>query len=206
MKFFEFEDERKKKDGFGPGGSERPGCGGPGPRQGFPRPPFCPGRRPPLTESVWFEKHYASMSREEKLCFQIGRLARLMGRVPGAVLGQSKVLNILTEKDGCTQRELTEKAGVQPGTMSEILKKLEIGGYIRRLPDPRDGRGFVICLTEAGSIAAKSISKSVAGVFDDLTETERDQLLFLLEKLEKSWRGKMPKPPCAPFVEKTQKA
>ena len=160
-----------------------------------------------MMDGACFENHYSAMSLEEKLSFQISHLSRLMSRVPGAMLGQSKILNILTEKGDCTQRELTEAAGIQPGSMSEILKKLEIGGYIHRFPDPKDGRGFVICLTEAGRIAAKSVSESTENVFSVFSDEEKDQLLALLEKLEKSWREKLPQPSAqGPFAEIPQKA
>ncbi len=154
-----------------------------------------------------FEKHYSSLSREEKISFMIAHLFRLMGRVPGAVYGQGKVLSLLTAGGEMTQKELTDRAGIQPGSMSEVLKKLETGGYIRRMPDPRDGRGSIICLTEAGMIAARQTVDGAGEVYSGLTDEEKDNLLTLMEKLEASWREKLPKPPMQGlFAEKPQKA
>ena len=42
--------------------------------------------------------------------------------------GQNRVLTILKEEGEMTQRALTERLGIQPGSASEIIGKLEKGG------------------------------------------------------------------------------
>lgn len=46
--------------------------------------------------------------------------------------------------------QLTGALTVSSGGMSNLLKKVERLGYIRRTTDPRDGRGVIVELTRAG--------------------------------------------------------
>ncbi|WP_304975963.1 MarR family transcriptional regulator, partial [uncultured Acetatifactor sp.] len=43
---------------------------------------------------------------------------------------QKRILIILNELEAITQRDLTERLGIQPGSASEILAKLEGSGWI----------------------------------------------------------------------------
>ena len=64
---------------------------------------------------------------------------------------QKRILMILKENPGITQRELTRHLGIQPGSASEVLGKLESAGLIRRTPSEIDRRTTDITLTEAGA-------------------------------------------------------
>lgn len=110
--------------------------------------------------------------------------------------GQGRVLALLKEEGEMTQRELTEKLGIQPGSASEIIGKLEKAGYLIRTPGLADRRTADVSLTEAGAaMAAEYADKAQARkeeMLSALTEEEKDQMLSLLEKLYSDWEKKRP--------------
>jgi len=59
-------------------------------------------------------------------------------------------LRVLWERDGLTQRELSEEAGVMEPTTFTALQAMERLGYIRRGQRPDNRRKVYIHLTEAG--------------------------------------------------------
>lgn len=104
---------------------------------------------------------------------------------------QKRILIILLKDGPMTQREMTERIGVQPGSASEVIGKLEAAGLITRSPSPKDRRTADIQLTEAGHRQAEeALSQRCQRhqeMFSCLTEEERDTLLVLTEKLRKDW-------------------
>lgn len=63
-------------------------------------------------------------------------------------------------------KELLETLILTSGGLSNILRRLEIAGYVRRLADENDGRGVVVELTERGR-------RVVEPAMRDHAETER---------------------------------
>jgi len=108
--------------------------------------------------------------------------------------GQGRILAMLKKEGKMTQRALTEKLGIQPGSASEILGKLEKGGYLIRKPGESDRRTADVSLTEEGSRREEEASARAKArreeMFSDLSPEEKEQLLGLLEKLYGSWREK----------------
>jgi DNA-binding MarR family transcriptional regulator len=50
---------------------------------------------------------------------------------------------------------LADAEGVAPASMTRIVNALEEQGYVRRTPDPTDGRAQVVTLTEAGEAVVR---------------------------------------------------
>ena len=105
---------------------------------------------------------------------------------------QKRILVILGEAGGAvTQRELTGMMGIQPGSASEVISKLEAAGYIIRETNSQDKRTADIRLTEAGLAASEAIREQRArrheDMFSCLEDGEKEQLLALLEKLSGDW-------------------
>ncbi len=104
---------------------------------------------------------------------------------------QERVLCILKEKGDITQRELTERLGIKPGSASELLAKLENAGMILRTPNDDDHRMVNISLTESGREQANKADglreKKQEAMFACLTDEEKEMLLGLLEKLNRGW-------------------
>ena len=57
--------------------------------------------------------------------------------------------------DGTRPSTLARRAGITPQAMSELVGYLEQRGYVRRIPDPTDGRGRVVVYADRGTHAAE---------------------------------------------------
>lgn len=105
---------------------------------------------------------------------------------------QKRVMIVLKEFGGrVTQRELTERLGIQPGSASEVIAKLESAGYIRRTPNETDRRTVDIELTKEGEAFAKEARAQRIlrheQMFSCLSDDEKKQFLSLLEKINRDW-------------------
>lgn len=133
--------------------------------------------------------NYEEMSIDEKLFALLNRLGRAGHGAFNGKSSQNRILHILSNSECMTQRELTEQLGIQPGSVSEIIKKLETAGLITRQSNSVDRRTVDITLTDAGKAQAEaSLSHHVNHtLFETLTDDEKQQLLFLLEKVGQDW-------------------
>lgn len=134
--------------------------------------------------------NYEEMSVEEKLFALLNRSGRAWHGASVGKSSQNRILHILSKAERMTQRELTAQLGIQPGSASEIIKKLETAGLITRQSNSEDRRTVDIALTDAGRVQAEASSAQHANhtLFDVLSEEEKQQLLTLLEKLSQDWR------------------
>lgn len=100
--------------------------------------------------------------------------------------GQYRVMAELIDKDWMNQRDLCEVLDIRPGSLSELLSKLEEAGMIKRRPSQEDRRSMDLRLTSKGrktSQQAEAERKQLeAHVFDGLTPEEQDTLCRLLQK------------------------
>ncbi len=69
-------------------------------------------------------------------------------------------------KTGTPSTALGPKMGMEATSLSRILKSMEEKGLIVRKPNPKDGRGVLIHLTEFG-LEKRNYSKDVVLRFDD---------------------------------------
>lgn len=90
-----------------------------------------------------------------------------------------------------SQQELGARFELKPGSLSEILAKMEASGAIERTRDPRDRRQLFVRLTEAGEQEARHAveerKKFQELAFSNLTSEEQDQLVELLGKIRTRW-------------------
>ena len=82
---------------------------------------------------------------------------------------------------------LYEATMISSGGMTDRLDRLERAGLVERRPDPRDRRGKLIALTEAGRrVIDEAIGRHVANeerLLATLTQAEQETLDALLKKL-----------------------
>lgn len=103
--------------------------------------------------------------------------------------GQAGVLFTLKRYGGLTQRQLAEKVGITPPSMTVSLRKLEEKGYIRREADAEDQRKMRITLNEKGALCVEDMKK-LFGQMEDIVfqgfQEEEKMLLrrFLLQMEE----------------------
>lgn len=107
---------------------------------------------------------------------------------------QKRVLIVLNRTGPITQRELTQRLGIQPGSASEVIAKLESAQLITRTPSETDRRTSDIRLTAAGQAraaqAARERQQRHEAMFSCLTAEEKQTLLGLLEKLHADWSAR----------------
>ena len=108
----------------------------------------------------------------------------------GRSAGQGRILAILLERSSMTQKELQDILRIKPGSMSEILAKMEEKGLIRRQKDTEDRRKSVLELTEYGRDEALLQERQGDGspTFGALSEEEQEELKKMLWKLLESWK------------------
>lgn len=140
--------------------------------------------------SVMF-KRYEAFDPDNKLIRNFWDISHTMHHISEGKGSQKRILMVLKENGSTTQRELTEYLGIQPGSASEVIGKLEAAGLILRTPSRTDRRTVDICLTEAGEAAAgeayEQRRKRHEKMFACLSEEEKQTLLGLLEKINESW-------------------
>ena len=121
--------------------------------------------------------------------------------------GQGKVLVMLAENDGVSQKLLTEQSGIRPASLSELIIKLERNGLVERQRNEEDKRNRNVYLTEEGRALAVTIKsrkdESADFLFDVLSEEEKETLTVLFDKLITSLEDKVADmdeemPPLAP--------
>ena len=78
-----------------------------------------------------------------------GSVGKLLAEV-GLHVGQEMVLVELWREDGLRGSELAERLGVEPPTVTKMLRRLEGCGLVSRRHDPEDARSFRVYLTDEG--------------------------------------------------------
>ena len=109
----------------------------------------------------------------------------------GRKSGQGRILRILSHCEAMSQRDLQEVLGIQTGSLSEILAKLENAGFIERERDEADRRRSVVRLTPAGRNRAEECCRNGErqDMFSALDEGQREQLKKLLTILLADWKA-----------------
>ena len=108
--------------------------------------------------------------------------------------GQRSVLALLAAWGETDQRTLQQTLEIQPGSVSELLAKLEGKGFITKTRSEADRRMVTIALTEQGKAAARALPDDKPDLYAALTPEEQETLKSLLKKLLESWREPAPRP------------
>lgn len=144
--------------------------------------------------SVRGTEEYAAMDTDAKLIVNLREMGRRLRFLQEGRESQKEILILLRERGGMTQRELTKRLGIQPGSASEVIGKLEDTGLIRRTESAADRRTADIRLTEAGQVQAEEAAGRQKihheQIFSCLTQEEKGTLLALAEKLNGDWDGR----------------
>ena len=106
----------------------------------------------------------------------------------GLHVGQEMVLVELWHDDGLRGGELALRLGVEPPTVTKMLRRLEGCGLIERRPDPTDARSFRVYLTESGRAlegpVARCWMQAEETAFAGLSSGERQTFRNLLVRVK----------------------
>lgn len=140
------------------------------------------------------KKQYESLDCNNRLIWNFRDIGHTMRHISEGKGSQQRILILLLENEGMTQKELTTRLGVQPGSASEVIGKLEKSGLIIRTESETDHRTMNLLLTEDGQMAARqALAMRKArheNMFSALSEEEKQTLLQLLEKVNGDWDEK----------------
>lgn len=136
-------------------------------------------------------KRYQEADIQKKLIINLRDINHVMRSLYEGKGSQKRILIVLKEVGNMTQSELTERLGIQPGSASEVIAKLEDAGNLVRVPSESDRRTMDIVLTEQGHALAEAteaqLKKRHEEMFSCLSDEEKNSLLKLLEKINEDW-------------------
>lgn len=137
-------------------------------------------------------KEFDPLKLENQLCFPLYvtsketiRLYQPFLKKIGLTYTQYITMLVLWEKKEVNVKELGKCLYLDSGTLTPLLKKLEIKGYIEREKSKKDERNLIVSLTKEGmklKKRASSIPIEMAKCVN-LSEDESLQLYTLLYKL-----------------------
>jgi DNA-binding MarR family transcriptional regulator len=102
----------------------------------------------PVTENIPFGA-VVSITSRGRVIFLNNRL-----RLLGLSAGQFPILMLLAKEQNIMQENLVRYYDLDKGTIARAVKKLEDGGFIRRIVDPTNRRAVRLFLSEKGEQAA----------------------------------------------------
>lgn len=111
----------------------------------------------------------------------------LLGKDRWGVSLDLAIYHIAQEKE-LNQKDLVIKLNITPASVSSIVNQMESQGLIERVQDEKDGRRFILSLTEKGQNMVSSVVDAWTKIQEEttkgFTENEKATLFQLLKKLE----------------------
>ena len=105
----------------------------------------------------------------------------------GVYRSQHQILMFVSDNPNVSQKELARMYGVSGATIAVSLKKLERGGYIRRLVDQEDNRCNQISITDKGrkvvEDSVKIFRQMESRMFEGFSENDMKVLGQLLDRI-----------------------
>ncbi|MBQ7983251.1 MAG: MarR family transcriptional regulator [Clostridia bacterium] len=136
-------------------------------------------------------KRYDNLDINNKLIWNLRDIGHTLRALFEGKGSQKRILIVLYETGSITQSDLTQHLGIQPGSASEVLAKLESAGLITRTMSEADRRTTDILLTETGMAAAEEAKREREErheqIFSCFNAEEKQELLSMLERLNASW-------------------
>jgi len=129
----------------------------------------------------------------------LARAGRLSGRLYGELLeplgltpAQAAILGSLESRGEAAVGELAAMWRVKAPVVSPIMRGLEERGYVKRRPDPEDGRRSIMVVTEGGrevlgevrEIQGQALERVTAGLTEEEAGKLREYLIRVIEALE----------------------
>ncbi|MEU8536967.1 MarR family winged helix-turn-helix transcriptional regulator [Streptomyces parvulus] len=106
---------------------------------------------------------------------------------------QFAVLNALVAEPGLDQRTVGERVGLDRSTIAEVINRLDRRGLLGKVRDPRDGRRFLLRLTDEGLRAHRRLSMRAARMnqvfLAPLSADERTVFFDLLRRVADAAEG-----------------
>ena len=142
----------------------------------------------------------AMMQLDNQLCFALYSTSLAMTKVYkplldelGLTYPQYLAMLVLWERDGLMVSELGEQLYLDSGTLTPLLKRLEVAGYISRIRDVEDERRVYITLTSSGR-KLKTRATKIPGCILRASQCSLPELVALTSQVQ-SLRKRLVSPP-----------
>jgi DNA-binding MarR family transcriptional regulator len=116
-----------------------------------------------------------ALALERQVCFALSVAARNVVAVyrpllepMGLTHPQYLVMLALWQHGQLSVKDLSRLLQLDPGTLSPLVKRLEVAGLVSRGRDPRDERALAIALTDAGRALREQAERIPAGIVERL--------------------------------------
>lgn len=135
---------------------------------------------------------YNNLKLDHQLCFalyaathSLTRAYRVSLEKLGITYTQYLVLLVLWEQDGISVGKIAQRLELDSATLTPMLKRLEVAGFVSRQRNPKDERIVEVKLTAAGNLLQQELAKVQHGVAcqTGLGEEEFNQLKDSLHRL-----------------------
>jgi len=107
---------------------------------------------------------------------------------------QGRILHVLWENDGISNRELSKKSGLAMSSLTTMLERMEEKKLLERRVDENDKRKILIFLTDyAKSLKSEYDEISFEGISDEerlAFEATLEKVLYNFEKAEQEFNKK----------------
>ena len=115
------------------------------------------------------------LALERQVCFALSVAARTVVSVyrpwlepMGLTHPQYLVMLALWQHGPLALKDLSRLLQLDPGTLSPLVKRLEVSGYVRRDRDARDERNLAIALTDTGRALRERAERIPEGIVASL--------------------------------------
>ncbi len=106
--------------------------------------------------------------------FQISKLYNEMAAEHGASVSMAFVLLAINEEEGTPVTKIAPRMGMEPNSLSRILKSMEKDGFILRNRDEIDKRMSYVCLTAKGKekreVALRAVFRLERAIVNQIDE------------------------------------
>ena len=158
-------------------------------------------------EDFW--KDDLGRTRDEQLIESFLEIGRDIRRILDGKGSQSRILIILRMRVCVTQKEMVKMLNIRPGSVSEVLKKLENAGLILKISNEVDGRLSDIVLTRQGKMAADKLIEQRRKICEEMTaclsDEEKKNVFSMIECLQEDWQHRFPSESKAVTSKKSKK-
>lgn len=117
----------------------------------------------------------------------IARMFSPLATDHGITVTTGFVLLNISRDLGTPATKIAPLLGMEPRSLTRLIKKMEEEGLVERKPDPEDRRSVRIFMTEKGfekkAIAKRNVESFNAAVRESITETELGAFFDVLEKI-----------------------
>lgn len=131
-------------------------------------------------------------SLNHKIVMQLRECGHFLHYRMGGNAGKTRILIALSEHEELLQRELQSILDVQSGSLSEMIIKMETDGFIEKIKSEKDGRNFVLRLTEKGNALAENTKneyeKRINKLMSCFSENQLGELNDMLDTMIVHWR------------------